>query len=136
MQSFSQLTYFTRGWSFPPRFAAQGNTVQMVTDQEDIQQSLIILLSTVPGERFMHPTYGCDLRRFLFQDISQGFITRLKEALFDAITRYEPRIKIEDIVIALQDNQNGKLTIDLQYTILATVRSDSLRYTLALQEGI
>jgi phage baseplate assembly protein W len=135
MQHISQPIYFTRGWLFPPQFEAQGKTVKMAIDQDNIRQSLMILLSTVPGERFMHPTYGCDLRRFLFQDVNQGFMTRLKEALLDAITRYESRIKINDIVIALQDSQNGHLTIDLQYTILATVRADTLRYTLNLKEG-
>ena len=88
MPDTMQPNYFTRGWSFPPQFGLKGSTVQMAIDQEDIQQSLTILLFTLPGERFMHPTYGADVKQFLFQEMSQGFITHLKEILTDAITRY------------------------------------------------
>lgn len=35
----------------------------MVSDEEDILQSLVILFSTNPGERVMQPGYGCSQAR-------------------------------------------------------------------------
>lgn len=135
MQKINQPTYFARGWQFPPQFDKHGQTVQMVIDEDDIKQSLLILLSTLPGERLLYPTYGCDLHRFLFQEMSQGFITHLKDVLLDTITRYETRVKVDDIVINLQDSLSGQLAISLHYTVLATTQQNELQYTLVLQEG-
>ena len=45
-------------------------SVVMVSDTVDIAESLRILLSTYPGERVMLPTYGCGLRRMVFEDVT------------------------------------------------------------------
>src|SRR5262245_66442213 len=38
-----------------------------VEDEASVRQSILLLLSTAPGERVMRPDYGCDLRRLLFE---------------------------------------------------------------------
>ena len=40
--------------------------VEMVTDDAAVRQSLLLLLSTVPGERVMRPEYGCNLHKLIF----------------------------------------------------------------------
>ena len=40
--------------------------IDMVQDDASIRQSLLLLLSTSPGERVMRPDYGCYLRRLVF----------------------------------------------------------------------
>ena len=42
--------FLGRGWSFPPRFTPGGAAVAMVSDEEDIQQSLGLLFATRRGE--------------------------------------------------------------------------------------
>ena len=48
------------GWAFPPEFHRYGEQagVKLVSEEEDIRESLGILLSTRPGERIMQPGYG------------------------------------------------------------------------------
>ena len=53
------------GWSFPPTFQTSGKEVEMVSYEQDIKESLHILLSTSPGERIMQPSFGCDLKKIL-----------------------------------------------------------------------
>ena len=40
--------------------------VAMVSDEAAVRQSIIMLLSTRPGERVMRPDYGCPLHRLVF----------------------------------------------------------------------
>ncbi|GAB7202250.1 hypothetical protein [Dickeya oryzae] len=43
------------GWGFPPQFDTATHSIGMVSGDEDIRQSLALLLSTRPGERIMAP---------------------------------------------------------------------------------
>lgn len=54
-------SFLGTGWSFPPTFNNISGTVEMVSDEKDIFQSLHILLSTQLKERVMRSDFGCDL---------------------------------------------------------------------------
>ena len=40
--------------------------VKMLEGDAAIRQSIVVLLSTMPGERVMRPEYGCPLHRLMF----------------------------------------------------------------------
>lgn len=44
-------SFLGKGWAFPPEFSHNDNPTRMFNYEEDIRQSLIILLSTRTGER-------------------------------------------------------------------------------------
>ena len=44
-------SFLGKGWAFPPEFSHNDNPTRMSNYEEDIRQSLIILLSTRTGER-------------------------------------------------------------------------------------
>ncbi len=55
-------SFLGTGWAFPVTFDKKPEcAVRMVSEVEDIEQSLTLLLSTRPGERVMRPDYGCNL---------------------------------------------------------------------------
>jgi phage baseplate assembly protein W len=43
-------SFLGKGWAFPPEFSHNDNPTRMSNYEEDIRQSLIILLSTRTGE--------------------------------------------------------------------------------------
>jgi len=108
------------GWSFPPEFNKTEGTVAMTTDEEDINNSLIILLSTRPGERVMFPTYGCDLQEMLFKPLDLTLITQMKGIIERAILYHEPRINIMSIEIDTTDEYEGQVLIHIDYEIRNT----------------
>lgn len=68
--------------------------IDTVNDDAAIRQSLLLLLSTRPGERVMRPTYGCDLDRLVFSpndDTTAGLGMHLVQ---QAVSRWEPRIEV------------------------------------------
>ncbi len=102
-------SFLGRGWSFPPGFTAGGAQVEMVSDIEDIHQSLQILLSTQLGERLMQEDYGCDLSGVMFEEVDQGLINRLTSLFDNAILNYEPRIKLENLEVSESETEQGLL---------------------------
>ena len=58
-------SFLGRGWSFPVSFSGKGGA-KMSEYEDDIAESLRIILMTYPGERTMQPEFGSRLRDFCF----------------------------------------------------------------------
>jgi phage baseplate assembly protein W len=127
-------SFLGRGWSFPPVFTRGDHGVQMVDEEEDIKQSLIILLSTIKGERVMQPDYVANMEDLLFEPLNVSFAQRMSGQIERAILFFEPRIKTDDITYN-QDNENGLVEIRIDYTIIATNNRRNIVYPYYLNEG-
>ena len=127
-------TFLGRGWSFPPTFTRGDNGIAMVDEVEDIKQSLIILLSTIKGERVMQPDYGANMEELLFEPLNVSFAKRMSVKIERAILFYEPRIKTDDINFN-QDNENGLVEVRIDYTIIATNNRRNIVYPYYINEG-
>ncbi len=127
--------FLGKGWSFPPEFYAGGSEVEIVAGEEDIRQSLQIILSTSLNERMMHPGFGCDLNRFLFEETSQHFINDIRSTVSNAILRHEPRIKVDEVQLDNSDSQNGLITISVDYIVRTTNNRFNLVYPFYINEA-
>jgi phage baseplate assembly protein W len=127
-------SFLGTGWSFPPSFTKQGNT-NMVSDDEDIMQSLLILLSTPPGERVHRPKYGCGIHKMVFEKMNSSTITLFKHTIEKAIVLYETRIHLNKIDIDFDNEEEGILLIRLDYTIRLTNTRSNMVYPFYLREG-
>jgi len=105
------------GWSFPPTFQAGGQEVEMVSGVADIHQSLKILLTTRLGERVMHEEFGCDMTHLLFEEVNQDFINTLTSLVTNAILLFEPRIKLNGVAVLDSDIGEGRVMINIDYTV-------------------
>ena len=109
-------SFIGRGWSFPPRFDGKFNQLELVTTEEEIRESIFIILSTIPGERVTNPEFGCRIYDLIWKPIDKATKMLMDEVIRLAIYRYEPRIIIEDIIID-SDDREGTVYIHLEYTI-------------------
>ena len=71
--------FLGQGWAFPPGFSWESKTMIPVREEEDIKQSLLILLSTQLGERVMQPRYGCQLQNTVFEKADKTTLTYLQD---------------------------------------------------------
>ncbi len=110
-------TFLGRGWSFPPTFEKELNSVELVQDEEDIAQSLKLILSTRPGERLTNPEFGCAIHEFVFDPINPTTKYLLRDAIEKAILYFEPRITLEEVIIETDRELDGIVDIKLDYTI-------------------
>lgn len=128
-------SFLGQGWAFPPGFSLESKTNMTVKEEEDIQQSLIILLSTQLGERVMQPRYGCSLQNVVFEKPDKTRTTYLQDILETAIIYHEPRIKLIEIQVTNEVDQEGKITFDIIYIIRATNTRSNLVYPHYLTEA-
>lgn len=116
----SNKSFLGKGWSFPPSFSDQTGTVVMAEYEEDIQQSLGVLLSTTVGERFLQPSYGCNMTELLYEPLNTTLKTYMKDLILTAIINYEPRIKLLKADFNYDEELEGLVKISLEYEIKGT----------------
>lgn len=100
------------------------------SNKEVIKFHIKNLFLTNPGERISVPDYGIGVRRYLFENITQGLLNNLKDVILDQISRYMPYIRVEESAINDFPEEN-KISISLRYTILETAEKDVLTFELA-----
>ncbi|MEK6749777.1 MAG: GPW/gp25 family protein [Pseudomonadota bacterium] len=123
------------GWGFPIMFDRQGRTVRMAAGEEDIRQSLQILLATSLGERVVRPTFGWKRDALLFESISTSFAAYLAHEIETAILFYESRIVLNKVDFSASTSTEGLIEIRLDYTIRATNARTNLVYPYYLDEA-
>ncbi len=128
-------SFLGRGWSFPPSFEGQGAGVSMVEAEEDIRQSLNILLSTHLGERVMQSTFGWKRDALLFEPLSTTFASYLKNEIETAVLFFEPRITLNRVRFSPSDNEEGLIEIQLEYTIRSTNSRSNLVFPYYFDEA-
>lgn len=95
-------------------------TYKVEYDTHSIFQSIRLILSTVPGELVRSPI-GCVLYGLLFEPMSRDAEIAIANAIFDAIDRYEPRVRITNVrVDADYDNHTYDVSIDFHIKKLTT----------------
>jgi phage baseplate assembly protein W len=134
-RSSSDIRFLGRGWAFPPAFDPRTRGALMVSQVEDVEESLRILFSTNPGERVMQPGYGCGLQRMVFENLNESALTELRSLIEKAVLFFEMRITLESVSFDSDDAMEGLLRIHLRYTIRTTNTRHNLVYPLYLQEG-
>jgi phage baseplate assembly protein W len=130
-----EKSFLGQGWAFPPGFSLETKTSVLVSEEEDIQQSLIILLSTRLGERIMQPQYGCNLHTVVFEKADKSTITYLRDTIESAILYHEPRIKLIEIRAGAEPDQKERIFIDIIYLVRATNTRSNLVYPFSLTEA-
>lgn len=130
-------SFLGTGWSFPPEFSKYGS-VKKVSAEEDIRESLYILLSTNPGERIMQPTYGCGLKAQVFEEINETAVTVMVDLIKRAILFFEPRVVVENIRVDSDNREdilNGQIKIHITYIVRSTNNRHNIVYPFYFTEG-
>lgn len=123
------------GWAFPPVFTQGGADVRLVSDEEDIQQSLEIILSTGINERIMQEDFGAELSDFLFEEMDQSLINGIESTVSDALINHEPRIELEEVNVSADGATHGLLLIGIIYTVISTNTRYNMVYPFYLNEA-
>ncbi|GLF95272.1 GPW/gp25 family protein [Streptomyces yaizuensis] len=106
------------GWSHPVRADAGG--VCLVSGAEEIEQAIMIILSTSPGERSMRPDFGCDLRSLVFAPVDANVAGQVAESVRQALGRWEPRVSVGDVSVTADPASPGLVSLNVGYLILDT----------------
>jgi phage baseplate assembly protein W len=100
------------------------------TTKDQIKSNLINLLLTEVGERVMNPNFGCELRRFLFEGITDFNTEELAASLRNSISIFVPEITVTNIGISPTSNINISNTIDLTISYYLNISQTSDQITV------
>lgn len=135
MKESSKPSFLGTGWAFPVGFSSTTGGVKMSEREEDIRQSLMILFSTVPGERTLRPDYGCNLRRMLFETLTETVKAKIQDEIRRAVLLFEPRIDLLNMELDASHETEGKILIHLEYMVRSINARSNMVYPFYFIEG-
>lgn len=126
--------FLGQGWSFPPTFVKGINSLELVKAEEDIKQSLAILLSTSLGERVMRADFGADMNQQIFEPMDAAFKPFITDVIKTAIILYEPRVDLDSVDVFI-DQPGGRAVLTVNFTIISNNTRSNIVYPYYLTEG-
>lgn len=122
---------FGRGVAFPPRIGPDGR-MAFSEGAQNIREAIQIILLTELQERVMLPQFGGGLRGFLFQPNTVATHRLIEERVERALTRWEPRIRVDDVAARPVAGDPDAAVVTVQYRLVATGTSNNLSLTVQL----
>jgi phage baseplate assembly protein W len=122
------------GWGFPLRLA-DDRAVDTAVYEEDIRESIRIILGTRRNERVMRPDFGAGLEDFVFEPVGPTTMEALKQRVKDALIDWEPRIDVERVDVATDPALRDRLLVSIDYRVRSTNTHYNLVYPFYLGEA-
>jgi phage baseplate assembly protein W len=122
------------GWRFPIRVNPQGG-LSYSSGEENIAESIWIILSTAQGERQMRPQFGCGMQEHVFAPNNAATFGNVSHFVRKALTQYEPRIDVLAVDVETPPGEANKVLIRVDYMIRSTNSYHNMVYPFFVQEG-
>ena len=122
------------GWKFPLQVTPAGN-IARARYEHRIEESVFLVLSTSPGERPMLPGFGCSIHDLLFNSNTPATIAIVSRSVRKALTAWEPRIDVLDILVESPEGQPNLLLIRISYRIRSNNATGNLVYPFYIREA-
>lgn len=116
---------FGKGISFPPRVGADGRMVWS-QGEENVRESIRIILMTEQKERIMLPEFGGGLERYLFEPNTVATRQLIQDRIKKALARWEPRIAVESVVAEPDPDDPQAAIVSITYRLVATQVSEKM----------
>jgi phage baseplate assembly protein W/phage replication-related protein YjqB (UPF0714/DUF867 family) len=110
---------FGRGIGFPPRVGADGRLV-CSTGEENVRDSIRIILLTNQRERLRLPEFGGNLGEFLFEPNTVATRHQIQERINRALAQWEPRVAVESVSVEPDPADVEAAIATIQYRLVAT----------------
>jgi len=127
--------FLGRGWAMPVDIDPVTGLVASVAYEDDIRQSIRIILETAPGERVMRPDFGCGIHDLIFSAIDSTTLQRIRSEIENALRQYEARIEVLGVTIDEAATSEGVLLIELEYQVRRTNQIGNLVFPFYFSEG-
>jgi uncharacterized protein len=121
------------GWAFPVRVGA--GAIDKVSGDEDVRQSIHLILATAKGERVMRPDFGCGIHDLVFAAVNTQLIARVRREVEDALRTYEARIEVLSVAVATGGLAVGRLDVEIDYRVRTTNQTGNYVYPFYFREA-
>lgn len=112
--------FLGRGWKFPVQVDETTGRIMMSEYEEDIEESIRIILSTSKGERVMRPDFGSTIFEYIFNLTDEMTIGLLESEIEEAIRTWEPRVENVRAEVRIDQLNQEKLYVSVTYVVRST----------------
>ena len=107
------------GWAFPVRADSVGR-VALVSGEQEIEESIRLILGTARGERPMRPEFGCGIHDYVFAPVNAATIGSISRDVRQSLARWEPRIDVSEVDVLADPDDPSRMVIQISYAIRRT----------------
>lgn len=112
----NERDFLGKGLRFPVSVNLNGG-VSSSAYEENVRQSLFIILGTAPGERLSRPDFGCRIHDLMFAPNNDITAARAEVYCEEAIYKFEPRVEHVTVRAMTNADQPNRLDIRIEYII-------------------
>jgi len=121
------------GIKFPVQTNLSGG-IAFSYHEEDIKESIRIILGTSKGERLMRPDFGCGIHNLVFAPVNTSTEGLIIHYIREALILFEPRLELLKVDVSKDEVDIGKLLINIDYKVIRTNNIFNLVYPFYLHE--
>lgn len=119
------------GMSFPPRVGPDGRIVWSQGEQ-NVRESIQVILKTEAGERVRLPDFGAGLGRYLFEPNNAATHALLRNRIAVTLARWEPRIAVESVEVVPDPAGPESAVATITYKLVASQKRERVSVSVAL----
>ncbi|MHA6485320.1 GPW/gp25 family protein [Paenibacillus sp. strain BS8-2] len=127
--------FLGKGWKFPVQVDKTTGRIRMSEGEDDIKEAIHIIIRTSKGERLMRPDFGSGLRNFVFGTTDDMSMRLIASDVKAAIRDWEPRVKDIEVTARPDPSSNGRVLLEVGYTVRSTNNLFNQVYPFYLEEG-
>lgn len=128
-------SFLGRGWKFPVQVNPVTGRIMMAEFEEDIAEAIRVILGTRKGERIMRPDFGCGIFDYVFDLMDETTLRLVETEIKEAIINWEPRVYQVEARADYDEEDPGKLLINISYVVRNTNNLFNLVYPFYIREG-
>ena len=87
------------------------------TTIDAVKEDIRLLLLTQQGERLFQPLLGMNIRRFLFEQITENTVIEIENDIVATFSRWLPFVQLNDINIDITEQDKNQIKIDIKFNI-------------------
>jgi phage baseplate assembly protein W len=124
--------FLGRGIQFPVGLDARGNLALSEFD-DNIAESIHLILGTAIGERVMRPEFGCRIHDYVFHPNNPSTASLVGYYVREAIVKWEPRV--ENVVVNSYPDpaEENVMRVEISYKVSRTNSIRNLVYPFYLR---
>ena len=122
------------GWKFPVDLDRRRG-IAMSQFEENIEESILVILGTSLGERLMRPDFGCAVHDLVFAPNNSNTHGLVIYYVTEALNKWEPRIQALKVDCDVDPKALNKVDTKVEYQVIATNNVYNLVYPFYLQKS-
>jgi hypothetical protein len=108
--------FLGKGWRFPVAINLTGG-ISTSAYEENVRESIFVILGTAPGERLKRPGFGCRIHDLMFAPNNHVTAALAEHYCEEALLKYEPRISDVAVKALPSQTELNRLDIRILYMV-------------------